>query len=134
MTPFLRPRFLVANTAMLTLVVIYWRLGVFTSFPRIQGAELVFVTTLAAYGVLGLVAAFMGGWQHVSHIANSATKWGLVFTGLSMVLAFSQIRSLTGGMLPVIQSAVFALVPNITGMTVLAWLNEVAWWTGREEL
>lgn len=131
-------RFLIVNVMLAAVGIAYWQLGVFDAFPAIRGVELVLLGTLLCYGALGIgaavVAARTGDWRHVAHIANGAPKWALAFTGLGLVLAFSQIRTLDGGALPLLQAAIYAILPNIVGIALLSWLSEIAHWAGGETL
>ena len=131
----MRPRFVVTNVVMLALVYAGWQLGLFSGFPRLGPIELVMLGFLALYAACGAGAAFLGNWRTCAHIANSLPMWALAFTGLGLILAVSDLHSLTPeAMASVFRNLAFAIVPNIVGVALMAWLREIAWWCDRAEV
>ena len=120
---------------MLALIYAGWHLGLFAGFPRLGPLELMMVGFLALYAACGAVAAFLGNWRTCAHIANSLPMWALAFTGLGLILAVSDLHTLTPqAMAAVFRNLAFAIVPNIAGVALMAWLREVAWWCDHAEV
>lgn len=131
----MRPRFVVTNVIVAALVYAAWRLGVFAGFPALAPVEIVMVGFLVAYAAIGAIAAFLGNWRTCAHIANSLPMWALAFTGLGLVLAVAGLNSLTpDAMAVVFRNLAYAIVPNIVGVALMAWLRELAWWCARAEV
>lgn len=131
----MRPRFVVTNVIVAALVYAAWRLGVFAGFPTLAPVELVMVGFLVAYAAIGAIAAFVGNWRACAHIANSLPMWALTFTGLGLVLAVADLRSLTPeAMAVVFRNLAYSIIPNIVGVALMAWLRELAWWCAGAEV
>jgi hypothetical protein len=131
----MRPRFVVTNLVVLALLYAGWRLGLFAGLPRLGPLECVMLGFLALYAACGAGAALLGDWRACAHIANSLPMWALAFTGLGLILAVSDLHTLTPqAMAAVFRNLAFAIVPNIAGVALMAWLREVAWWCDRAEV
>ncbi|MGH7210666.1 MAG: hypothetical protein ACREF1_04305 [Acetobacteraceae bacterium] len=131
----MRPRFVVTNVVIAALLYAAWRFGVFVGFPTLGPAELAMVGFLAVYAAFGAAVAFMGNWRTCAHIANSLPMWALTFTGLGLVLAVADLHSLTPeAMAVVFRNLAYAIIPNIVGVALMAWLRELAWWCARVEV
>ena len=131
----MRPRFIVTNLTILALLYAGWRLGFFAGFPALAPLECVMLGFLALYAAFGAVAAFRDDWRTCAHIANSLPMWALAFTGLGLVLAVAGLNSLTpDAMAVVFRNLAYAIVPNIAGVALMAWLREIAWWCARAEV
>jgi hypothetical protein len=131
----MRPRFVITNFIVLALIYAGWRTGLLNGFPTLGPVESAMVGLLALYAAVGAVAAFLGHWRTCAHIANSLPMWALAFTGLGLVLAVAGLNSLTPeAMALVFRNLAYAIVPNIVGVALMAWLRELAWWCARAEV
>lgn len=131
----MRPRFVITNVIVLALFYAGWRMGLLNGFPALGPLECAMVGVLVVYGAVGAGAAFFGNWRTCAHIANSLPMWALAFTGLGLVLAVAGLNSLTpSAMAVVFRNLAYAIVPNIVGVALMAWLREIAWWCARAEV
>lgn len=131
----MRPRFIITNFILLAFAYAAWRYGLFDRFPALGPLECAMVGFLTLYALAGAAAAFFGNWRTCAHIANSLPMWALAFTGLGLVLAVADLNSLTPeAMAAVFRNLAYAIVPNIVGVALMAWLRELAWWCARAEV
>jgi hypothetical protein len=131
----MRPRFAVLNAMMLAVGVAAWRLGLCAAVPALGRAEAIMLGALAAYAAVGFAAAFAGRWEIARHVANGVPMWALGCTGLGMLLAVDGVHALTpAAMAGVFRDLAFAISPNVAGVVLMAWLRELVWWCGGEEV
>ena len=130
----MKSRFIIVNAIVVALAIAAWRVGLFDAFYSLGGTEFALLAALGAYTAIGLGAAWCGKWATVRHVANALPAWGLGFTGIGLLLAASQLHSLTPEALSsVFRSLVFSVAPNICGVVGFAWLTVLAYWAGGEE-
>jgi hypothetical protein len=89
---------------------------------------------LFLYSGIGFIAAFFKKWSIVRHIANGIPMWALACTGLGMSLAIYYMGDISSdSLIPVFKTIALSIFPNIVGIFLLAWLREIAFWTGNEK-
>jgi len=131
----MRPRFVVLTAMMAAVVLAAWRMGLLAAIPALGGKEAVMLGALGAYAAVGFGAAWRGLWETARHIANGVPMFALGCTGLGMLLAVNGLHSLTpAAMAVVFRDMAFSITPNIAGVLLMAWLRELIWWCGGEEI
>lgn len=131
----MRPRFVIVNAVIAAICVAASRLGLFGGVQALGTAEIAMLSMLGVMFLVGIGCAFRGRWESVYHIANTLPVWAMAFTGLGLLLVVA-----TGSMATPADKAamfrgiVFAISPNIAAAAFMAWLRELAWWSGRESI
>ncbi|MGH7056430.1 MAG: hypothetical protein ACREFZ_00920 [Acetobacteraceae bacterium] len=130
----MRSRFIILNAMAAAICFAAWRAGLFDGFASIGRLEVTMLVALGGYFAVGLAAAWCGRWSTVRYIANALPAWGLGMTGLGLLIAASQLHSLTPDALStVFRALVDAICPNVVGVLGYAWLSALAWWAVGEE-
>lgn len=126
----MRPRFVIVNAVIAALAFAAWHIGLFADFPDVGRAEIAMCAVLLAYGLAGAVFGFCGHWAACGHIAHSLPIIALGFTGLGLLLAVSGLGPLDPAALAtVFRALAFAILPNVVGVALMAWLRELGWWS-----
>jgi hypothetical protein len=133
-----RPRFIALNAVLAALLTAAWWAGLLAAFASVAPLEIAMLALLAAYFLSGLVSAWQGCWAAVRHTANGLPMLALVFTGLGLVLAVSG-PELAGALSPeamvkVFRNLALAILPNVVGVFLMAWLREIAFWLEGKEI
>lgn len=131
----MRPAFIIINTMVAALLFGFWRLGLLSGFTSLSGNEVVLLGLLTLYSVPGFVSVVRGNFTHARFVANSIPMWGLAFTVLGMIMAVSQFKSLTPEVIgEVFKNLAFAITPNMVGVVLMAWIRELCFYIGGEEI
>jgi hypothetical protein len=131
----MKTTFIIINTMILSLIFGFWRLGLLDGFPQLAYSELIMVGLLCIYSIPGFVAAFRGNFDHARFVANSIPIWALGFTVLGMLLAVSQITSFTPDVIGMVfKNLAYAITPNMIGVILMAWIRELSYYCGGEEI
>lgn len=131
----MRPKFITLNVVILCFCFSAWWAGFF-SFTSLFGVkEIIMLSILGVYSSFGFGAIIIKKWNICRHIANGTPMFALAMTGLGMLLATTTLDTLTPQALAqVFKDMVMAISPNILGIFLLAWLRELAFWCGNEEI
>ena len=122
-------KFIVLNSFVALLLFAAWYIGLFTACSLLSTYEYIMLAALTCYSLIGFGSAFLKRWSIVEHIANAVPMYALAMTGLGMTLVIAQMGSVTSSSLvSVLKSITLAIFPNILGVMLMAWLNEIMFW------
>ena len=127
-------RFLVFNSFMVCLLFLAWYCGLFAAIYSLCSYEYILLAALCVYASVGFVAAAKQKWSVVDHVANGIPMWALAATGLGMSLSVFTISNAAVSLIPIFKTIALSIVPNILGIALMAWLREVAYWCGNEDI
>lgn len=113
----------------------FWRIGILDGFPQLNLTELVLIGLLFIYSIPGFISAFNANFIHAKFVANTIPMWALAFTVMGMLLAVSEITDFTPEIIgKVFKNLAFAITPNMIGVVLMAWIRELCYYMGGEEV